>query len=151
MGASIDLQTDLYQPNYNFTARSIVAISRLVAVLADSTDPINLSKLAGLTEVSKPHLLQMLDALTQTGLLIKIPAQGKQMSANRLPAKYSFISPSLRLANQIIIGHPATFATNRGVLLEDIAYMYYHRHFGQSGTGSLAHPYNKVGAYVTSS
>ena len=136
---------DLRQTNFNFSAQSITAISRLITVLADSADVLNLAKMMNLIGVSKPQLLNILEALVQAELLIKIPAHGNQVKINRLPVKYRFMSPSLRLANQISSGNPASWLAAKGILLEDLAALHYYRYFNDQGRGLLTHPYSRLG------
>ena len=131
---------DLRQTNFNFTSRSIAAIERLIAVLADSSDVLNSAKIMNLIGVSKPLLLNMLEALVQAELLIKVPADGNQIKVNRLPVKYKFMSPSLRLANQVSSGNPANWLTSRGLLLDRFGGSLLLSSFQQSGQGHLNPP-----------
>lgn len=127
-----------------FTAETIGAMKRLVMILSDC-DVMPLAKLANTVGVSRPQLINILDAFIKAELIIKVPAHGNNIAASTNPSKYFFMSPAIRAAFHDIVGVPGTKESRRGMLLEDVAALHYYREFVAKRVGSVTYPYDKTG------
>ena len=136
--------TDL-QSLRHFTTDSIMAMKRLVFILADSGDVIALDKLSRIVGTSKPQLLNMLEAMIKAELLIKVPAHGSNNTATRYPSRYNFMSAAIRASCHDVVGNQGTESSRNGTLLEDVATLHYYREFVTKHKGSLTHYYEKGG------
>lgn len=127
-----------------FDADSIGAMKQTLMILSD-TDSIPLRKLESMLPVSYPQVVNILDAFVKAELLIKIPAQGNNVTATTNPARYFFMSPAIRAAFHDVVGIPGTLETRRGMLLEDVAALHFYKEFISKRSGSVTHPYDKDG------
>lgn len=136
---SLDMQS-LQQ----FNSETIGAMKRLVMILSDC-DVMPLAKMADTVGVSRPQLINILDAFVKAELFIKVPAHGNNVVASTNPSKFFFMSPAIRAAFHDIVGVPGTKESRRGALLEDVAALHYYREFVTKRQGSVTHPYDKSG------
>lgn len=127
-----------------FTAETIGAMKHLLMILSDC-DTVTLRELEKMLGVSRPHLINMLDAFVKAELLIKVPAHGSNVTATTNPSKYYFMSPAIRAAFHDIVGIPGTADTRRGMLLEDVVALHFYREFITKRKGSVTQPYDKAG------
>lgn len=128
-----------------FKSETIGAMKRLIFVLTDC-DVMPLENLAKAVGVSRAQLINMLDAITKAELIIKVPAQGNNITATTNPSRFLFMSPAIRASFHDIVGLPQTVSTRQGKLLEDVAGLHYYREFVSKKRGSLTHPYDKDGS-----
>ena len=127
----------------SFSASSLTAMPRLLHILATSSDVVSLPKLSQALDISRPQLIQILDALVKAELLIKIPAYGQgSFSSSRRPSKYAFTSTAVRASHFNLTGDMGASEKRRGQLLEDAAALHYRREFITTGLGSLSYPYH---------
>lgn len=130
----------------NFNTASLSAMPRLLSIIATAGDVVSLPKLSQALGVSRPQLLQILEALVKAELLIKVPAHGRgPLSASRRPAKYLFTSAAVRASYFDLAGDPDTAQRRRGQLLEDAAALHYRREFIAPGKGALSYSYHSGG------
>lgn len=131
----------------HFNSDSITAIQHLLFILADSGDTLTLNHITRWIKVSQPQLLNIFNALLKAEILIKIPAYGSNLTATRHPVKYCFMTPAIRASYHGIVGNPATLASRRGMLFEDLAALHFYREFIDQGQGSLNYYYDKAGGH----
>ena len=130
----------------NFNTSSLAVMPHLLNILATSGDVISLAKLSQTLAMSRPQLLQILDAFVKAELLIKVSAHGRgPLTASRRPAKYIFTSAAVRAAFFDLTGDIDTGLSRRGQLLEDVAGLHYYREFVATGKGTLSYSYHKHG------
>lgn len=127
-----------------FDSDSIGAMKQMLMILSDS-DAVPLRKLEAMLPVSYPQVVNILDAFVKAELLIKIPAQGNNVTATTNPSRYFFMSPAIRASFHDIVGIPGTLETRRGMLLEDAAALHFYKEFIAKRSGSVTHPYDKDG------
>ena len=125
---------------------TIAMMRRLLYLLADASDVIAVSKLAGLLGTNAVTLGGALDILKDAECLIKIRPYGSAMTAVKKPTKYCFMSPALRAALLSIAGSDGTMATRQGKYWEDIVAMHLYREFASRGAGTLLYDQTKGGA-----
>ena len=139
------LNTDL-RAWQNFNATSLSIIPRLLSIIATATDVVSLPKLSQALGISRPQILQILEALVKAELLIKVSAHGRgPLSASRRPAKYLFTSAAVRASYFDLAGDIDTTQRRRGQLLEDVAGLHYRREFIAPGKGTLSYSYHSGG------
>lgn len=131
--------------HHNFSPESLYSFERLIQILADGGDVISTKKLVDTLQISRGQLFNILDALVKAEFLIKIPACGTNLTVNKQPVKYSFMSPAMRVAQRSIRVTKAMQLTSRGLILEDIAALHYYKEFACQGRGLLTYPYDKRG------
>jgi len=136
---SIDLQT-LNQ----FKPETVGALKRLIFVLTDC-DVMTYEAMAKAVGVSRPQIINMIDALVKAELIIKVPAHGNNITATTNPSKFLFMSPAIRSAFHDIVGLPDTVAARQGKLLEDAAALHFYREFVTKKAGSITYPFDKDG------
>lgn len=136
---SIDLQA-LNQ----FKSETLGAFKRLIFVLTDC-DVMPYEAIAKAVGVSRPQIINMIDALVKAELIIKLPAHGNNISATTNPSKFFFMSPAIRAAFHDIVGLPDTVASRQGKLLEDAAALHFYREFVTKKAGSMTYPFDKEG------
>ncbi len=136
---SVDLQT-LNQ----FKPETVGALKRLIFVLTDC-DVMTYEAMAKAVGVSRPQIINMIDALVKAELIIKVPAHGNNITATTNPSKFLFMSPAIRSAFHDIVGLPDTVAARQGKLLEDAAALHFYREFVTKKLGSITYPFDKDG------
>ena len=137
---SLDIQT-----LERFNADSIPAMRMIMQCLSESHDYITLDNLCRLTGVSKPKVVNMMDALTKAELIVKIPAYGNNVTKSRNPSRYNFMSPAIRAAYYDLLAAEETKRTHMGVLFEDYVVLHLMRTMVNPGKASIYHPYAKTG------
>ena len=121
---------DLPISRFNFTTDSVSKALTMINRLAEVTETPSLAKLSSDLGISSSLLNSILEAFCEAEILIKVPAFGRRSLSNSgRPAKYYFMSPTLRSALSNKYGDPATFLTQRGPLLEDLVALYLYRQF----------------------
>ncbi|HEY4509875.1 MAG TPA: ATP-binding protein [Candidatus Paceibacterota bacterium] len=128
-----------------FDTQTISAIKRLLFIMAES-DGLSANKASSTLQLSYNTVLAILDALEKTELVIKVPAQGSKTKQARKPAKYLFMSPSMRAALLNASGIGEAFMTQRGKFLEDITALHFYREFVAPHTGSVTYDVSQGGA-----
>ena len=126
----------------NFNQSTLGSISELLFILADSGDTVSNNKMAQVLKINEITLKEIYAALVQTGLLIRVPALGNNLSQIKKPARYGFASPALRFACQSLVSDPLIGNKKRGNLLEDLACLHYQREFMDENRGTLYWPYS---------
>lgn len=131
----------------SFDQQTLQSIKRLLFVLADSNGNLSVAKLTSSTGLqSKITVQNVLDALEQSELLIRIPPYGSSKSKVTKPSKYLFMSPTVRMALLGITGKKSTFDANMGKFMEDAAAVHLKRELVALGLGSVTHDPKEGGA-----
>ena len=135
---------DLPGSRFNFTTDSIRKSLTLATRIANATETPSLSKLGSEMGISISLLNSILEAFCEAEILIKVPGFGRRnlMNSGR-PAKYFFMSPTLRVALSNKYGDWATFQTQKGPLLEDLVALYLHQKFIVNHQAQLKFWHNK--------
>ena len=119
---------DLPESRFNFRSDSIRKALILASRLANAAETPSLAKLSSEIGISISLLSSILEAFCEAELLIKVPAFGRRNYINSgRPAKYFFMSPTLRVALSNKYGDLATLQTQKGPLLEDLTVLYIYR------------------------
>lgn len=121
-----------------FDTKTLATIKRLILILAES-EVVSLNKLEQLLHINRLTIAEILDVLEKTELLIKVPAHGANIAVVRKPAKYLFMSPTIRMAFFSIAGIEGTLLNRQGRLLEDAVASHFHKEFLSKGVGSMSY------------
>lgn len=121
-----------------FDIQTLSAAKKLLFMMADM-DMLSINKVSGVIGLSYNTVNAVLDALEKAELVIRVPAQGSNVTQARKPSKWFFMSPAMRAALLNVTGASETFMTRRGKFLEDIAALHFYREFTAPHTGSLTH------------
>ena len=135
---------DLPVSRFNFTTDTIRKSLTLITRIANSTEMPSLAKLGSEIGMSVSLLSSILEAFCEAEILIKVPGFGRRnlMNSGR-PAKYFFMSPTLRMALSNKYEDWATFQTQRGPLLEDLMALYLYKKFIVQHQAQLKFWHNK--------
>ena len=128
---------------FNISTDSIARIKQLLVILADSNPTPNLDTLSSALGIGAKNVLEILKALVQAELLIRIPSYGGDMAMTRKPVQYKFMSAAIRHTHCHLTGKQQTTMGRKGPLLEDNAALHYYKEFIRQGRGSLTYPYAK--------
>ena len=139
----IILEDITYLKSFNQT--TLNAINTLLFLIS-SSDTLSVHKLADRMNFSKITIQQLLDAIEQTELLIRIVPYGSNPSKITKPSKYLFASPTIRAAFLGITGKHSTFLNYFGKYLEDVVAMYLTCEFTSNGIGNIRYDPQKGGA-----
>lgn len=118
---------------------TIAMMRRLLYLLADATDVLAASKLAGLMGTNGITLTAILDVLKDAECLIKIPPYGSATSSVRKASKYCFMSPAIRAALLSIAGSDGALATRKGKYWEDTVALHLYREFSSKRVGNVVY------------
>lgn len=118
---------------------TLAMMRRLLYLLADATDVLAASKLAGLIGTNGITLTSVLEVLKDAECLIKIPPYGSATSSVRKPTKYCFMSPAIRAALLSIAGSDGVLATRRGKYWEDAVALHLYREFASKRIGNIVY------------
>jgi hypothetical protein len=123
-----------------FRTETIKTTIYVLSLLAASSS-ISLRKLANETGLKADTVSQILDALEQAELLIRIYPYGGitgRISPNN-PSKYYFMSPALRASILNVIGGATLIDKSKGQLFEDTIAMYLYREYISKGIAQVSH------------
>ena len=129
----------------SFNQTTLNAINTLLFLIS-SSDTLSVHKLADRMNFSKITIQQLLDAIEQTELLIKVAPYGSNPSKVTKPSKYLFASPTIRAAFLGITGKHSTFLNYFGKYLEDVVAMHLICEFTAKGIGNIRYDPQKGGA-----
>ena len=140
------LTKDLPLHGRSFRPSVIAQIKRLLACLAISDENLSFEKIKQLIGIStNDQLKAIFDVLVAAGILVRIPASGKDFMRNRHPVRYNFVCPAMRASYYDLSGERKLDDSRHGRLLEDMASFYYQRQFNDCRRGRLTYPYNRNG------
>ena len=120
----------------NFDLKTSSKIKRLLFILSD-IDTISITKLSEVLDIDRLVVNNILEALEQSELLIKVPAYGANLKAVKKPSKYLFMSSALRMAFYAVGGNEQVYLSKQGRLLEDLFASYFYQNFLLNGSASL--------------
>ncbi len=100
-------------------------IMNLLTLLAIN-DRTNLNKLTSDLGLSRPTLIECIDALEKAGLILRVWPHGSSSAHIRKTPKYKFAAPVIRATMLWRVGELSTHEMY-GALLEDVVAMYLHR------------------------
>ena len=129
----------------SFNQATLSAINTLLFLIS-SSDTLSIHKLADRMNLSKITIQQVLDAIEQTELLIRILPYGSNPSKMTKPSKYLFASPTIRAAFLGITGKHSTFLNYFGKYLEDVTAIHLTHEFTAKGIGDIKYDPQKGGA-----
>jgi len=111
---------------FNFKNETISQLSKIIYALSN-TDVISISKFAGIFNINKETLFQIMESLEKTQILNKIYPHGSNYSQIKKPSKYLFLSPAFRSAYFNTIGNSLDELNYMGRLLEDTVGLYLYK------------------------
>lgn len=128
----------------DFENKTLNSIFNLLWLLANSGD-LSLRNISDATGLTVPTVLDVLDTLQKTELLIRIPphstsAEGQLLgNKSTKPSKYLFMSPAMRAAILSAGGGKTLLEKKKGHLLEDAVGLYFYKEFINNSFGNVMH------------
>ena len=120
-------------------------VMELLYIVAHS-DKVSVTNLSNLLDISRPVVMNILDALEYSESLLRIPSYGSVSSRVRKPSKYTFFASSVRASLFNMLGTSMGESVYTGKLLEDVVAMYLHRVFVYSNVWHLSYDSEEGGA-----
>ena len=126
----------------DFENKTLNSIFNILWLLANSGD-LSLRGISDATGLQVPTIVDVLDTLQKTELLIRIPPHATSMEKQLLgskstkPSKYLFMSPAMRAAVLSSGGGTTLIEKKKGYLLEDAVGLYFYREFINRNFGSV--------------
>jgi predicted AAA+ superfamily ATPase len=111
-----------------FDPETIAKIKNIVVYMSDK-DVVAVHKMASLIGMHAITATNVMDALTQAELIIKIPPIGSSTSKAKKPAKFFFMSANMRTAIAKLFSIKIDPDVLKGHLLEDYSALHFYREF----------------------
>ncbi len=129
-----------------FDTATLAAIKNLLLLIAGSGEVsiTNLSKT--LKGISLVTLINVLETLEKTEMLIRVYPYGSTYKKVRKPSKYHFMTPAVRHTLLTIVEGESAFTNHKGWYLEDIVALFLYREFSQKLTSPTLYDSAKGGA-----
>lgn len=128
-----------------FSSEIVAKIPAILYAIADS-DVISFTKLAEKLDISRPKIIEILDTIEKTEMLIRIYPHGSHFSQANKPSKYLFSSPAFRAMYFNFIGSIKPREEFMGKLLEDLVGMYLMKYLSGRINTSINYDYAEGGA-----
>ena len=128
-----------------FERGTIGKVLELLYLVAHS-DKVSVEKLCRSLNLSRPAVMNILEALEHSEMLLRIPAYGSVNNRTRKSSKYTFFSSSTRSALFNTLGTSLSEKIYTGKLLEDVVAMYLYRVFVCDNVWHLSYDSKKGGA-----
>jgi predicted AAA+ superfamily ATPase len=126
----------------DFENKTLNSIFNILWLLANSGD-LSLRGISDATGLQVPTVIDVLDTLQKTELLIRIQPHATSMekqlpnSKSTKPSKYLFMSPAMRAAVLSSGGGMTLIEKKKGYLLEDAVGLYFYKEFINRNFGSV--------------
>lgn len=106
-----------------------VTVRQILYMLASSGDTTSLETFSATLSINKTTVTEILEALVNAGLLVRLYPRVRVHSRLRKSSKYLFIAPAIRAAVLHSFGGTSLVEKHRGQLLEDYTALYLHKEF----------------------
>jgi predicted AAA+ superfamily ATPase len=130
---------------YSFDRPTLSKLSQLVYAIAGS-DIVSIPKLAKILTMDPKTVIQALNTLEKTEVLLRVYPYGAHYSQVKKPSKYLFTSSSYRAAYYNLVGSIEKYGQYKGKLLEDVTGMYLFRTLGRNIGVSITYDSAEGGA-----
>ncbi len=128
-----------------FDKATLNKLSQLLYAVAGA-DIVSIPKLATTLDIDPKTVIQALDTLEKTEVLLRVYPYGAHYSQVKKPSKYLFTSSSYRAMYYNLVGSVEQYDHYKGKLLEDVAGMYLFRAFGGNSGVSITYDSAEGGA-----
>lgn len=122
-----------------FDLNTLNTVKKLLYILAGTSDSPSLNKLSEALNIDRLVVMNLLDALEKTEILIKAKPYGSNMTSVKKSSKYLFTSPTIRMSLLNITGSENLASVNKGRLLEDLFALYVFKEFINKGLSTLSY------------
>jgi predicted AAA+ superfamily ATPase len=128
-----------------FDKATLNKLSQLLYAVAGA-DIVSIPKLATTLDIDPKTVIQALDTLEKTEVLLRVYPYGAHYSQVKKPSKYLFTSSSYRAMYYNLVGSVEHYDHYKGKLLEDVAGMCLFRAFGGNSGVSITYDSAEGGA-----